>query len=416
MDSSIQQPESGPSTLSEDEKRTLTGEPLAILKGLLKGSQLSARPLPEMWRYTRADQLPLEKLNANNAALPWGISVGDSAGSTRLPRGVAVVRGEGASASLFQSIPRFDWKRELGCSTIADPVASRHFGFLSSSTNVVIEKDAIVREPVVISPLPSGPGDSYSPYLLITAQSGSSATIFIEEHTPQEVEFFAPWYEFVLAPNSSLTVVVLQRLGGGSKHLGRHRFHLLRDAKLNLFEATVGGRVARTDLDCTLHEDGAVAEMRAVSVAAGVQHLDLHPTQHHKAPNCTSRLFAKAVVADRARSVYFGMIDVAPKAQRTDAYQKSANLLLSPTARADAIPNLTIGANDVKCSHGASVGQVDEEELFYAMSRGLPRDKAERLIVDGFFNEIVLEIRDETIRSMVLDSVEGAMRTVGRAQ
>jgi Fe-S cluster assembly protein SufD len=136
------------------------------------------------------------------------------------------------------------------------------------------------------------------------------------------------------------------------------------------------------------------------------QHFHLHTLQRHLQPNCTSDLLIKGCLKDRARSVYQGLIQVAEDAQRTDAYQANRNLLLSDQARADSIPGLEILANDVRCTHGATLSQVDREQLFYAMARGLSRREAERLIVRGFFQDVLDRIDLEPVREALGRALE----------
>jgi Fe-S cluster assembly protein SufD len=130
----------------------------------------------------------------------------------------------------------------------------------------------------------------------------------------------------------------------------------------------------------------------------GVQHLDHDTQQNHLAPHTTSDLLFKGALVGRSRSVWQGMIYVAPAAQKTDGYQANRNLILSPRARADSIPGLEILADDVRCTHGATVGQLDPEPIFYLMSRGLPRKEAERVVVDGFFDPVMQRIPFEGVR------------------
>ncbi|RIL10198.1 MAG: Fe-S cluster assembly protein SufD [Proteobacteria bacterium] len=193
----------------------------------------------------------------------------------------------------------------------------------------------------------------------------------------------------------------MQRLGPASTYLARHRFHLLRDSSLNSFHLCLGGKTARLDLDCKLYQEGASADLHSLYLVDKRRHADIHTTQMHLAPNCRSDLYCKGVLKDQARSVYYGFIKVAEGAQKTDAYQTNRNLVLSHEARADTIPNLEIKANDVKCSHGASVGQVSQDELFYLMTRGLSRDRAERLLVEGFFEDLLSRLKDQALHDLV---------------
>jgi len=138
----------------------------------------------------------------------------------------------------------------------------------------------------------------------------------------------------------------------------------------------------------------------------GRQHFDLHTLQKHLVDHTTSDLLIKGCLKDRARSIYQGLIQVAEGAQRTDAYQANRNLLLSDTARADSIPGLEILANDVRCTHGATIGTVDEEQMFYLMTRGLPRNQAQRLIVEGFFTPVLDRIPLESVRDQLRQVIQ----------
>ena len=150
--------------------------------------------------------------------------------------------------------------------------------------------------------------------------------------------------------------------------------------------------------------------------ADGDQHLDHDTQQNHLAPNGTSDLLFKGALLDRSRSVWQGMIYVAPGAQKTDGYQANRNLVLSPHARADSIPGLEILADDVRCTHGATVGRLDEEPIFYLMSRGLPRREAERLVVDGFFAPVLERVPFERVRERFARMIDMKMsRAAGGA-
>jgi Fe-S cluster assembly protein SufD len=151
----------------------------------------------------------------------------------------------------------------------------------------------------------------------------------------------------------------------------------------------LGSRLSKSLIADNLVGAGALAEMLGLFFADERQHIDHQTRQMHISPYATSDLLFKGALKDRARTVYSGLIKVFPNAQRTDAYQANRNLVLSRTARADTIPNLEIGANDVRCTHGATVGQVEEEYIFYLMSRGINRTEAVKLIVDGFFDEVI---------------------------
>jgi len=175
----------------------------------------------------------------------------------------------------------------------------------------------------------------------------------------------------------------------------------LKTARLFACACALGARLGKTRMESRLRGEGSTAKLTGTYVLDADRHVDLDTTQEHDAANATSDLYFKGVLTDRARAVWRGVIRVAEGAQKTDAYQENRNLLLSPRAHADSIPGLEIRANDVRCTHGATVGQVDQEALHYLMSRGLERPDAERLIVQGFFAEALALIKAEPVREAI---------------
>jgi len=183
-----------------------------------------------------------------------------------------------------------------------------------------------------------------------------------------------------------------------------------RDATLQWTVGGLGSRLSKVNQEVALTGQGAGAQVNGVMFTTGRAHLAYFTRQDHQAPHTTSDLLYKGGLKDRSRIVWKGMIRVEKEAQRTDAYQKNDNLMLSATARADSIPGLEIEANDVRCTHGATAGRVDEEMIFAAQARGIPRKIAIRLIVEGFFanvyDRITLEPVQETLRHAVAAKLE----------
>jgi Fe-S cluster assembly protein SufD len=162
----------------------------------------------------------------------------------------------------------------------------------------------------------------------------------------------------------------------------------------------------KADFEMFCEGEGAEAKLSGCYFGDGSQHFDFHTYQNHKIGNSTSDLLFKGALRGRARTIYQGLIKIHPNAQRSDAYQANRNLILSDKARADSIPSLEIEANDVRCTHGATVGQVDDEQLFYLMARGLTRHEAEKLIIGGFFAPVLDRIPSESLRDLVTAAVE----------
>jgi Fe-S cluster assembly protein SufD len=151
---------------------------------------------------------------------------------------------------------------------------------------------------------------------------------------------------------------------------------------------------------------GGYSEMLGVYFGDGDQHFDFRTLQDHAAPNCTSDLLSKGALRDRSRAVYSGWVLVRPGAQKTNAFQTNRNIVLSDQAKADSIPNLEIEANDVRCGHAASVGPVDQDQVFYLESRGIPADEAERLILTGFFQEVLDRVTLDEVRTGVEQAIQ----------
>jgi Fe-S cluster assembly protein SufD len=143
----------------------------------------------------------------------------------------------------------------------------------------------------------------------------------------------------------------------------------------------------------------------------GEQHLDLDTQQNHLAAHTTSNLNFKGALLGKSRTVWQGMVYVAPEGQKTDGYQTNKNLVLSNNARADSIPGLEILADDVRCSHGATVGKIDEDQVFYLLSRGIPQKEAEKLLVEGYFNPVLSNIKSETARNKISEWVQKKLHT-----
>jgi len=212
--------------------------------------------------------------------------------------------------------------------------------------------------------------------------------------------------EISVGEGASLHMATFQRWGGNVYHFGTERVRVARDARFHWTFTALGGKLTKMDLEMHLDGEGSEAKFSGCYFGDQTQHFDFHTFQNHLAGHTTSDLLFKGALRGRARMVYQGLIKVHKDAQRSDAYQANRNLLLSDKARADSIPSLEIEANDVRCTHGATVGQVDEEQLFYIMTRGLARREAEQMIIGGFFEPVLQRIPAESLRAAVTAAVE----------
>lgn len=200
---------------------------------------------------------------------------------------------------------------------------------------------------------------------------------------------------------ANLALVKLQREAPGAFHIAQTHARLGRDASLASFALAAGGRIARNEICVALAGEGAECSLDGLTLGRDRQHLDSTTDVDHAVPRCRSAQLYKNIVDDRARSVFLGRVHVAPDAQKTDAHQMNRNLLLSKGAQADTKPELIIHADDVKCGHGATVGDLDREALFYLRSRGIEAATARAMLIEGFAGEMLERIADEGLRADV---------------
>jgi Fe-S cluster assembly protein SufD len=244
--------------------------------------------------------------------------------------------------------------------------------------------------------------------LLVVAEEGSRFTL-IEEYAsaaPDLPAYSNAAVELFVERGAKLEYVSLQNLSRETWHFATHHARVGQDAELDWVAGGFGSKKGKTRIQNDLAGQGATSRVTGAYFADGEQHLDYDTFQEHIAPHTTSDFAFKGALRDHATTVWRGMIRVEQDAQRTNAYQENRNLLLSSDAHADSIPGLEILANDVRCTHGATLGQVDRDQLFYLMSRGLSRSEAERLIVRGFFQDVLDRIELEPVREALADALE----------
>jgi Fe-S cluster assembly protein SufD len=244
--------------------------------------------------------------------------------------------------------------------------------------------------------------------LLVIAEEGSRFSL-IEEYVsgaPDLAAYSNAAVELFVEQGAKLEYVSLQNYARDTWHFATHHARVERDAELDWVAGGFGSRRGKTRIQNDLAGPGATSKVTGAYFADGTQHLDYDTFQEHIAPNTKSDFAFKGALRDQASVVWRGMIRVEKDAQKTNAYQENRNLLLSEQAHADSIPGLEILANDVRCTHGATLSQVDRDQLFYAMARGLSRADAERLIVRGFFQDILDRIELAPVREALSQALE----------
>ncbi|HEU0335314.1 MAG TPA: Fe-S cluster assembly protein SufD [Gaiellaceae bacterium] len=273
---------------------------------------------------------------------------------------------------------------------------------------VHVPKDVVLEQPLYVRIANGVEGGSLFWRLLVVADPGSRFTV-IEEYasaSPELSGYSNAAVEIVVSEGAKVEYVSIQNLSRGTWHFASHHAKVERDAELDWVAGGFGSGRGKVRIQNDLAGQGATSRVTGAYFADGTQHLDYDTFQEHIAPHTTSDFAFKGALRDTASAVWRGMIRVEKEAQRTNAYQENRNLLLSKTAHADSIPGLEILANDVRCTHGATLGQVDREQLFYLMARGLPRAEAERLIVRGFFQDVLDRIELEPVREALGNALE----------
>lgn len=246
-----------------------------------------------------------------------------------------------------------------------------------------------IEDPIVIVHRATRPGAALFPRLFVTVGANSSVQV-IEIFESDDIEaLIVPVAEFRCPDAARVGYLQVQNLGPQVWMIGRQHSTVGAQGTFSSGAAAFGGRYARTRIDCELVGRGSTGNLGAIYFGDGEQVLDFRTFQEHIGADTTSNLLFKGVLDEKAKSIYTGLIRVGEEARGTNAFQTNRNIKLSHDAWAESVPNLEIETNEVKCSHASTVGPIDEEQLFYLESRGVPTEDAEQLIVAGFFEEVV---------------------------
>lgn len=282
--------------------------------------------------------------------------------------------------------------------------AALNTALMADGAFVQVARDVKAERPIHLLFLSSFHGDPYvtHPRVLVVLEEGASAVV-VESHLgPAGGAYFTNAVaELHLAAGASLEVCKVQRESREAFHVASMGARLARNAKLVHHSISFGARLARNDYGVLLADEGSEVELNGLFEVGGQQVADHHTRIEHAAPHTTSRELYKGILDGRGRGVFDGAILVRPKAQKTSAVQASKNLLLSADAVVHTKPQLEILANDVKCKHGATIGQLDADKLFYMRSRGLGLEEARRLLVHAFASEIVDALKAPATRTQV---------------
>ena len=330
-----------------------------------------------------------ESLTASGTVFAdWGTAVREHAALLETHLGTAISPAEGKFAALA-------------------------FALATEGTLLYVPKGVSLEVP--LRTLVWSPGQDLAAFtrLLVVLEEGASASLVYETASPslgaEAAGLHAGTVELVVGAGAQLRFVEIQNWGDHVWNFTHERARVGRDGRIEWVFGAVGSHLTKNFSELSLQGEGAEGRWSGFYIADGVQHLDHDTQQNHLAPHTTSDLLFKGALVDRSRSVWQGMIYVAPGAQKSDGYQANRNLILSKKARADSIPGLEILADDVRCTHGATVSQLEEEPLFYLMSRGIPRQQAERLVVDGFFASVLDRIPLAEIRVRFQEMIDNKL-------
>lgn len=371
-------------------------------------------PAEEIWRYSRIDELDVERYRPFGAAelgapgrqdAPGGGVLAAEAGTRA---GLVVVRDGRVVHTELDPTLAPPGVRVCDVATCTEGDAERWFGTLADASPdaftvlhdaccpggafIEVPAGVAVPEPIVVLQWCDGDRRASFPHTLVVLGEGAQATV-VERFASPKVDHLADAVvECVVGDGANLRYLSVQEHGPLTWSIALQRTHLGRDARFASSAVALGGAYARLRTETLLAGSGAESDLLAVYFGDGDQMLDFRTLQDHAAPRTRSDLLFKGAVEDRAASVYSGLVRLRREAQRSEAAQTNRNLVLTEGAHAESIPNLEIEANDVRCSHASAVGPVDEDQAYYLQSRGIPPAEAERLVVLGFFEDVLARL------------------------
>jgi len=429
------------SAFTPDAARALGGPDWLVNRRVAAAEQLTdivwPTPAEEIWRYSRINELDLDKYRPMSPAElgdpgderapgggPWAAEAGQHAAMLVVRDGRVVhhelapeLEAKGVRVCDFATCDEDDVVRELlGSVSSATPDAftTLHDAFLAGGAFVHVPAGVVVEAPILVLHWCEGDGVASFPHTLVHVGENAEATVLERFGSSATDHLVDAVIELIADDNAHLRYLSVQEHGPKTWHLAQQRADLGRDASIRTSAVALGGDYARLRSEARLGGQGSQSDALAVYFGDGTQMLDFRTLQDHDAPYTNSSLLFKGAVEDEARSVYSGLVRLRPAAQKANAAQTNRNLVLTEGASAESIPNLEIEANDVRCSHASTVGPIDEDQLYYLESRGVPPEEAERLIVLGFFDDVFARLPvsglTRGLRRTVVDKLEHRRR------
>ncbi|MDE0604674.1 MAG: Fe-S cluster assembly protein SufD [bacterium] len=401
-----------------DAAGAIPGPDWLVQRRIAAAEQVAAASMPsvedEVWRYTPIGQLDLSQYQlaedsgrASSASVPDHCAIADTSNG----RLCGVELAPELADMGVEIRPLGDGDAELAASVDVDLFALMNAAFAVEPLLIRVPPGASVEWPIIVRHWLDADGGAVFPRLIVDAGADSSVEVLELYGSADVAAFVSPVIEIRAAAASRVGYLAVQDLGPKVWHIGSQVSHIGSQAHLRASTAALGGAYARMRLDTHLSGRGATGDLISLYFGDGEQTLDFRTFQDHAAPDTTSSLLFKGAVDDASRSVYTGLIRVRPDARGTNAYQTNRNIKLSEDAWAESVPNLEIENNEVHCSHASAVGPIDSEQLFYLESRGVPTETAERLIVTGFFDEVLDQFpvagAVPAVRDRLLSKIEG---------
>ena len=399
-DTTTPTPETGPAPMTDR-----YGIPVDATKGdQFSSFDVNAFEVPshkdEIWRFT-----PLRRLR--------GIHDGSNVTATGT-LGVSIAEREGITVETVAT----DDPRVGEAGAPRDRVAAQAFSSVEQATVVTVAKETVIDEPVYLTV--EGPGEGKLAYghAQIRLEPFANATFVIDQRGGGTIAENA---EFIVADSAHLEVVLIQDWDADALHVASHHLQVGRDATLTYTSVTFGGELVRVSPYAGFTAPGGTVNMNGLYYADDGQHIEHRLLVDHSLPNCNSRILYKGALQGDATSnlpdahtVWIGDVLIRAEAEGTDTYEMNRNLVLTDGARADSVPNLEIETGEIAgAGHASAVGRFDEEHLFYLMSRGIPEEVARRLVVRGFFGEVINRIGVPEIRERITEAVEAELEASG---
>jgi Fe-S cluster assembly protein SufD len=423
-------------TFTVDAARALGGPEWLASRRVAAAEKLASISWPtaeeEIWRYSRIGELDLsryrpfaqEELGRPGderapGGGPWAAEAGRHAGMLVVRDGRVVhheldaaLEAKGVRVCGIATCDGDDVARIVGSVSRSseDAFTVLHDAFLAGGALIQVPAGVVIEDPILVLHWCEGDGRASFPHTVVELGENAEATVLDRFGSPETDHLVDAVTELIVADNAHLRYLSVQEHGSRTWHLGLQRAFVGRDATLKTSAVVLGGDYARLRSEAVLQGEGAESDQLAVYFADGSQMLDFRTLQDHDAPRTRSDLLFKGAVEDVARSVYSGLVHLRKSAQKSVASQTNRNLVLTEGASAESIPNLEIEANDVKCSHASTVGPIDDDQLYYLESRGIPPEDAERLIVLGFFDDVLerlpVSALSQGLRRSVVEKLE----------